>query len=92
MNLSTDRNRLTDMESRLVGRGENRLDGDLGFAGANYDIANGEAVRSCCPARGTLSSLLRWNMMEDNRRKRIYICDWATLLYSRNRQHIINQL
>ena len=42
-------------------------------------------MRSCCIAQGTLSSRLRWNMMEDKVRKRmyIYVCDWGFLLYSR---------
>ena len=33
----------------------------------------------------TISSHLGWSMMEDNVRKRMYICvcDWVTLLYSR---------
>ena len=34
-------------------------------------------------ALGTLSSHLWWNMIEDNVRKRMYMCDWVTLLYSR---------
>ena len=34
---------------------------------------------------GTISSHLRWSMIEDNVRKRMYICmyDWVTWLYSR---------
>jgi len=42
-------------------------------------------MRSCCVALETLSSHLGWSMMEDNVRKRMYICmwDWVTLLYSR---------
>ena len=35
---------------------------------------------------------LRWNMEEDNVRKRIYLYDWVTLLYSRNWQNTVNQL
>ena len=33
-------------------------------------------------------------MVEDNVSKRmyIYVCDWVTLLYSRNGQNIVNQL
>ena len=30
-------------------------------------------MRSCCIAPGTIASHLRWNMMEDNVRKSIYI-------------------
>ena len=42
-------------------------------------------MRSCCIAQGTISSHLEWNMMEDNVRKEcIYMCDWVSLLYSRN--------
>ena len=32
--------------------------GRLGFVDANYDTENGEAIRSCCTAQGTLSRLL----------------------------------
>ena len=50
------------MENRLVvakGEGEGvGWMGNLGFVVANYAIENGEAMRSCCPAEGTLSSLL----------------------------------
>ena len=31
-------------------------------------------MRSCCLAQGTIPSHLRWSMMEDNVRKRIYVC------------------
>ena len=31
-------------------------------------------MRSYCVAQGTISSLLGWNMMEDNVKKRMYIC------------------
>ena len=43
-----------------------------------------------CTAQGTVSSRL----MEDNVRKGMYmyICDWITLLYSRNWHNILNQL
>ena len=51
-------------------------------------------MRSCYIPQGTMSSHMRWNMMEDNVRKIIYICvcvcilfavqyDWITLLYNR---------
>ena len=42
-------------------------------------------MRSCYTAQGTLSSHMRWNMMKENVRKRmyLYVCDWVTLLYSR---------
>ena len=41
-------------------------------------------MRSCCIVLGTLSSHLRWSMMKNNVRKRMYICmyDWVTLPYS----------
>ena len=32
--------------------------GSLGLVDADYDLENGYAMRSCCTARGTLSSLL----------------------------------
>ena len=42
-------------------------------------------MRSCCIALGIISSYLGWIMMEDNVRKRVYICmcDWVSLLYCR---------
>ena len=42
-------------------------------------------MRSCCVAQGAITSHLWWNMMEDNVRKRMYICmcDWVTFLCSR---------
>ena len=45
-------------------------------------------MRSCCIALGTISSHLRWNMMEYNVRKKsiymcVYVCYWVILLYSR---------
>ena len=61
MNLSTEK-KIMDMENRLVvakGEGEGvGWMGNLGFIVANYAIENGEAMRSCCPAQGTLSGLL----------------------------------
>jgi len=59
--------------------------GNLELIDANYSLWNGLAMRSCCIALGTISSPLEWSMMEDNVRKRMYICmsDWVTLLYSR---------
>ena len=42
-------------------------------------------MRSCCVALGAITSHLQWSMMEDNVRKRMYmcVCDWVTLPYSR---------
>ena len=48
-------------------------------------------MRSYCIAQGTISNLLEYTMMEDNIKKS-YIYDWVTLLYSRNRHNIVNQL
>ena len=47
--------------------------GSLGLVDANYDISNGQAMRSYCTAQGTMYSLLGWSTMEDNIRKRMYI-------------------
>ena len=63
MNLSTDRNRLTDVENRLVvdreGKGEEvGWTGSLGLVDANYCIWSGRAMRSCSIAQGALSHLL----------------------------------
>ena len=46
-------------------------------------------MRSCCRAKGTISSHLWWDMIEDNVRKRIYVYmyNWVTLLNSRNWQN-----
>ena len=88
MNLSTEK-KILDMENRLVvanGEGEGvGWIGNLGLIDANYCLWNGLAMRSCCIALGTISNHLRWSMMEDNVRKKKYMCmcDWVTLLYSR---------
>ena len=70
-------NRRTDTENRLVvvkgERGGVGWSGSLGLVGANYDISNGKARRSCCTAQGTLSGLLGQNMMDANRRKGMYL-------------------
>ena len=59
MNLLQKRNKLMDLEDRLVvakGEGEGvRWTGSLGLGDANYGLRSGEAVRSCCIAQGTLS-------------------------------------
>ena len=55
-------------------------------------------MRSYCIAQGTISSLLGWIIMEDNKRKRRGVCvcvwmtDWVTMLYSRNWLNTVNQL
>ena len=49
-------------------------------------------MRSYCIAQGFISSLLGWAIMEDNMRKRMYMYDWVTLLYSRNWHSILNQV
>ena len=76
MQLSTEKKRM-DLESRLaVVEGEEEgvgWNGRLGLIDVNYDIWNERAMRSCCTAQGTISSHLRWNVMEDNAGKRMYI-------------------
>ena len=66
----------TDIETRLGvarvgGRGE--WDGRRvwGSVDADCDIENGEAMRACCAAQGTLSSLLGWTRMDNSKRKRM---------------------
>jgi len=61
MNLSTEK-KLMDLESRLVvakGEGEGvGWIGDVGLTDADYCLWNGLAMRSCCVARGTMSTHL----------------------------------
>ena len=85
MNLSTEK-KLMDLENRLVvAKGVGGWTGSLGLIDANYHIWSGCAMRSCCTALGIVSSHLWWSRMEDNVRKRMYLCmcDWVILLYSR---------
>ena len=61
MNDLQKRIRILDMENRLVvckWEGGVGWMESLGFVDANRDIESGSAVRSCCPAQGTLSRLL----------------------------------
>ena len=63
MNLPTKQkqtHRHREKSSGCQGGGEEEVGwmGSLRFVDANYDIENGEAMRSCCTAQGTLSSLL----------------------------------
>ena len=55
MNLSTEKNSWTWRIDLWKGVG---WTGNLGFIDANYRIWNGEAMRSCCIAQGTISSHL----------------------------------
>ena len=57
------------------GRGGSGLDGESGLVAVNYSMQNGEATRSCCPAQGTMSSLLGWTVKEDIIRKGVSMCD-----------------
>ena len=54
--------KIMDLENRLVvARGEGKgvgWMGSLGLMEANYCLLNGLAMRSCCVARGTMSSHL----------------------------------
>ena len=56
--------------------------GSLALVNANYDIENGLAMRSFCPARGTLSGLLGQTRMEENVRRRMDMYNWVPLLYT----------
>ena len=59
-----------DIENRLVvAKGEEEKGeggGSLGLVDTNDYIWNGEAMRSCSIAQGTIPSLLGWTMMEKN--------------------------
>ena len=62
MNLSTEK-KIMDLQNRLVvAKGEGGegvgLIGSLELIDTNYCLWNGLAMRSCCVALGTLSSLL----------------------------------
>ena len=61
MNLSTEK-KIMDLENRLVvakGEGEGvGWIGSLWLTDADYCLWNGQAMRSCCKALGTISSLL----------------------------------
>ena len=61
------------MENRLVvAKGKKESMGWMGSLesiDANPDTENGSAMRSCCSAQGTLSSLLGQTRMEDSMRK-----------------------
>ena len=75
MKLFTDK-KLMDLESRLVvAKGEEEGEGmgqtgSLRLIDANDCLWNGEAMRSCCRALGTISSHLGWSQMEDKERKK----------------------
>ena len=56
------------------------MDAALGLLEANQDMENGSAVRSCCPAQGTLSSLLGKTSMEDIVRECMCMYDLASFL------------
>ena len=62
MNLSTEQKQITDRESRFAAAngktGGSGMDGEFGVGRCKLDIKNGSAMRSCCPAQETLSSLL----------------------------------
>ena len=62
MNLSTEKKKNMDLENRLgVAKGEGEgvaWTGNLGLIDANYCLWNGQAMRFCCMALGTISSHL----------------------------------
>ena len=83
-----NRNRLKDMENRLVvakGEGVGWI-GNFGLIDANYCLWNGLAMRSCCAALGTMFRHLRWSLIMWV--KRMYTCmsSWVTMLYSRKKK------
>ena len=61
MNLSTEK-KIMDLENRLVAAQEETEGvigiGSLGLMNANYCLWNGEAMRACCIALGTMASHL----------------------------------
>ena len=99
MNLSTNRNRLTDMQNRLVVAkaygGGSGMDCEFGV-GRCITFRMDKKIRSYHRAQGTIFSLLRENMMEDSIRKRMYVCvcvkERQTVPYSRNWHNTVNQL
>ena len=71
----------------MVAEGEEEgvgMDCESGVNTCKLFLWDGLAMRSCCVALGTITSHLCWSVMEDNERKRMYICmcDWVTLLFS----------
>ena len=49
--------------------GGSGMDWESGVSRCKLRHVEWVAMRSCCTAQGTLSSLLGWNMMEDNMKK-----------------------
>ena len=71
MKRSTE-NKLMDLENRLVvSKNEGEL---MGWTEDNTCKLLNTAMRPCCIAQGTISSHLLRSMMEDNVRKRMYVC------------------
>jgi len=66
--------------------------GSLGLIYAGYCLWNGLAVRSCCVALGTLSSLLWWSMIMWENRMCTCMCNWVTMLYDRKKTQCIGEI
>ena len=53
--------------------GEVYIKQQWGLVDANCFIWKGWAMGACCTAQGTLRGHLRWNMTEDNVKKRMFV-------------------
>ena len=60
--------------------------GCLGLIDADYCLRNGLAMRSCCVALGTMSSLLGWSMIMGENRMCTCMCNWVTMLYTKKKK------
>ena len=85
MNLSSEK-KIMDLENTLVvAKGEGvRWIGSLGLIDADYCLWKGLAMRSCCVAQGTMSGHLGWSLIMGENRMCTCMCNWITMLYSRN--------
>ena len=88
MNPSTEK-KIMDLENRLsVAKGEGEGVGWLGSLGlidTKYCLWNGLAVSSCYVAQGTMFSHLGWIMIMCKNRICTCMCNWVTMLYSREK-------
>ena len=88
--INEQKHRQNSLVARRVGT-EGGTQRGLRSADISFYIQNGEPTGSHCTAQRTMFSVWRYAIMEKNIKKRMYVCKWATFLYSRN-QYIINQL
>ena len=84
------KHRQNSLVARRVGT-EGGTERGLRSADISFYRQNRETTGSHSTAQRTMFSIRWYTIMEKNIKKRMYICKWATFLYSRN-QSIINQL